>query len=91
MSPQEQPAPLTSADLVPIIERLDAIIALIARAQPAKERLGITERIRMLSELGLDNVVIARITGKRSNYVGAVLGPKTKKRAVKGARRARKK
>jgi hypothetical protein len=91
VSADAKPAPLTPEDLAPVIARLDAIIGLLARTQPSKERLGITDRIRLLAQLGLDNVAIAQVTGKGSNYVAAVLGPKKRARAAKGARRGEKK
>lgn len=90
MSPDQEAPPLTAKDLEPVIARLDTVIGLLARIQPMKERSKVTVRIRLLSELGLDNVAIARIVGRGSNYIGAVLGPKKKTSARKGAGRARK-
>lgn len=90
MSPEAAPKPLTAEDLAPVIERLDAVIGLLARIQPVKERGKVAVRIRLLSQLGLDNVAIARIVGRGSNYIGAVLGPRKKTTARKGAGRARK-
>jgi hypothetical protein len=69
-----QPQPLTAADLKPIINGIDALVALVARAQPKRERATLTDRIRLLHDLGIDNVRIATAVGRGSNYVGAVLG-----------------
>jgi hypothetical protein len=66
--------PLTAADLAPILKRLDALIGLFARVQPPLERATVTDRIRLLGDLGLDNPSIGRIVGRSGNYVTATRG-----------------
>lgn len=67
-----EPEPLTTADIEPIIQRLDAVIGLLARVQPRSERATLTERIHLLVDLGLDNTTIGRIVGRSGNYVGVI-------------------
>lgn len=66
--------PLSTADLAPIIQRLDAVIGLLARVQPKSERSTLTERIHLLVDFGLDNTTIGRIVRRPGNYVGAIRG-----------------
>lgn len=89
MSLEKTPTGLSTEDLRPIIQRLDAVIGLLARIQPSKERAKLSDRIRLLSQFGLDNVAIARSVGRGSNYIAAVLGPQEES-SRKGARRGRK-
>jgi hypothetical protein len=71
-----------AAEPDPIARRLDILIALQLRAAG---QTSMTDQIRTLRDLGLEAPEIGRIVGKPSNYIGAVLGKKTKKKPrVKG-------
>jgi len=70
---------LSAKDLEPLIRRLDVMIALVVRAQPKTVRTGVSDRIRLLSEMGLDSPEIARVVGRGTNYIGAVLGGRPSK------------
>jgi len=89
VSPEAEPAPLTAADLRPVIERLDAVIGPLARVQPVNERANVSDRIRLLAHLGLDNATIAGIVGRGTDFVGVIVR-RGAKAPRKGAARARK-
>lgn len=83
--------PLTAADLRPIAQRLDVLIALLARVQPKAERTTLSERIRLLGQLGLDNAAVARVVGRGVDFVGVVRRRTSRASARRGGtKRARK-
>lgn len=92
--------PLTAADLRPIAQRLDVVIALLARVQPKAERTTLSERIRLLGGLGLDDATIGGIVGRGADFVGVVRrrtfhtsarrgGTKRARKATRGHRSSR--
>lgn len=84
---------LSAAGFRPVVQRLDVLIALLARVQPKSERVSLSDRIRLLGELGLDNATIGQIVGRGADFVGVVRrrgsGKKTALRR-EGTKRARK-
>lgn len=92
MSKTRAPVPLTADELAPILRRLDVLIALLLRSQPKKERVTISDQIRMLGGFGLDNPAIGGIVGRGADFVNVVRKrgvPTNRAGGVKRARKAR--
>ena len=57
-----------------LISRLDIIIRLLLCQPQSKAGATMTDMISRLHEMALTPAVIARIVGKKANYVAAILG-----------------
>ena len=67
-----------------LLGRLDLLIGLMLDCPLPEVSVQMTDKIRRLHELGVKRVVISRLVGKPSNYVGATIDrlekAKTKKK-----------
>lgn len=59
-----------------IEKKMDILIHLQLLSIGRSEVASMSERIKLLSEMGLSPAEIGRIVAKQANYVSAVLGPK---------------
>ncbi len=67
-----------------VVRRLDILIGLLLDRTPEQsDGPSMTSKIYRLSDLGLSASEIASVTGKGTNYVGAVLGARKKAKGRK--------
>lgn len=66
-----------------IIRRLDILIALSLEQAEPDSKATITAKVHKLEDLGVAQAEIARILGKPSNYIGALLSARKRKKKAK--------